>query len=107
MEPRSSTPNSQGVSNNPYPIPRMGTYFFKMLSNIVSIIATSFVTVIAPPKEECLKQCSNFPWELCPPIRCEYFNICLPDNYSCCPSCISDPGKFATHVRHYTDEITM
>ena len=40
MEPGDSMPQSQGLSNNPYPeqnqpIPRIDTYLFNMHSNIV------------------------------------------------------------------------
>ena len=40
MEPRGSTPHSQGLSNDPYPepinpIPRIDIYFFEDYSNIV------------------------------------------------------------------------
>ena len=35
MEPGGSMPHSQGLSNNPDPIPRIATYFYKIHSNIV------------------------------------------------------------------------
>ena len=40
MKPEGSMPQSQGLSNNPYPevnqpIPRIDTYFFKVNSNVV------------------------------------------------------------------------
>ena len=66
-----------------------------------------FVTVTDIKRDLCLVNCAQQreAGKLCPEASCDFGyrpEICVPDEYSCCETCVPDISKYAKFPVHLT-----